>query len=248
MTLVNRRHFFYGTLLAGAAPVVGYGSTPSLKAAGFKSPNEKLNIAAIGVGGRASANISGCASENFVAFADPDDAAAAPIYKKYEKAAKYKDFRQMLDKEAGNIDAVIVSTPDHVHAVAAYKAMERGKHVYVEKPLAKTVWECRFLTEAAKKFGVATQMGNQGYSNAGARIAAEIIWSGEIGDVTEVHCWTDSPIWDQGIDNCRLRRRSLPRSIGIRGSGPLQCAPTARHIARSPGAAGTISEAERSAT
>lgn len=197
----SRRHFFYGALLAGAVPSGGFGSTPSLKQLGFKSPNQKLNIAAIGAGGRATANIAGCSGENIVAFADPDESRAAPTYKQYEKATRYKDFRRMLDKESGNIDAVIVTTPDHTHAVAVYAVMQRGKHVYCEKPLAHTIWEAQFLAEAAEKLGVATQMGNQGYSFEGERIAAEIIWSGEIGDVKEVHCWTDRPIWPQGMDS-----------------------------------------------
>jgi predicted dehydrogenase len=196
----SRRRFFFGALLAGAVPAGGFGSTPSLTRLGYKSPNEKLNLAAIGAGGRATANIAGCApTENMVAFADPDDNSVAETYKRYEKAAKYRDFRRMLDKEGGTIDAVIITTPDHTHAVAANWCMERGKHVYLEKPLTRTIWEARFLSEAAAKYKVATQMGNQGYSFEGARIAAEIIWSGEIGAVKEVHCWTDRPIWDQGI-------------------------------------------------
>jgi predicted dehydrogenase len=195
----SRRHFFYGALLAGAVPTDGFGSTQSLKAVRYRSPNELLNIAAIGAGGRATANISGCASENIVAFADPDDRSAVGTYKQHPKATTYKDFRRMLDKESG-IDAVIISTPDHFHAVAAYWSMQLGKHVYCEKPLAHTIWEARFLAEAAQKYNVATQMGNQGYSYDGERIAAEIIWSGEIGEVKEVHCWTDRPIWAQGMD------------------------------------------------
>ena len=198
---ISRRRFvFLGTLAAGALPLRGFGSVLSLTRAGYKSPNEKLNIAFIGAGGRAEINIAGCApTENIVAFADPDDRNAAHSYELYPKATRYRDFRRMLDKEAGNIDAVVVTTPDHTHAVAALWCMERGKHVYVEKPLTHTIWEARVLTEAATKYKVATQMGNQGYSNDGARIAAEIIWSDEIGDVKEVHCWTDRPIWDQGI-------------------------------------------------
>jgi predicted dehydrogenase len=191
---MTRRHFFYGSLLAGAVPQGGFGSTPSLKALGFKSPNEKLNVASIGAGGRAASDIGGVApTEHIVALADPDDRTAANTFKNFEKAAKYKDFRKMLDKEK-DIDAVIVAIPDHMHACAAMWAMERGKHVYVEKPLTRTIWEARLLTEAAAKYKVATQMGNQGYSNEGARLAAEIIWSGEIGNVTEVHAWTNRPI------------------------------------------------------
>ncbi len=194
----SRRYFFYGSLLAGTIPAGGFGATPSLKAAGYKSPNEKLNIAAIGAGGRAASDIAGVASENLVAFCDVDEKRAADVYKKYPNAPKYKDFRQMLDKER-DIDAVTIAIPDHMHGTAAMWAMQRGKHVYCEKPLTHTVWEARMLTEAAKKYGVATQMGNQGYSNEGARIASEILWSGEIGDVTEVHAWTDRPIWPQGV-------------------------------------------------
>jgi predicted dehydrogenase len=190
---ISRRYFFFGTL-AAAVPVAGFGST------GYKSPNEKLNIACIGAGGRAPTNIAGCsATENIVALADVDEASAAATYKQYPKQPKYRDYRQMLDKEGGNIDAVIITTPDHTHSEIATVCMERGKHVYVEKPLTKTVWEARHLAEAAQKYKVATQMGNQGYSYDGTRIASEIIWSGAIGNVTEVRAWTDRPIWDQGI-------------------------------------------------
>jgi hypothetical protein len=196
---LSRRYFFYGSLLAGALPAGGFSSTPSLKRLGYKSPNEKLNIAAIGAGGRAEQNIIGVESENIVAFADPDSNRAANIFGWFEKVPKYTDFRKMLDKEGGNIDAVLVTTPDHTHTVAALACMERGKHVYVEKPLARTVWETRLLMGAAVKYGVATQMGNQGYSCEGERIASEILWSGEIGNVTEVHGWTNRPIWPQGM-------------------------------------------------
>jgi predicted dehydrogenase len=197
---ISRRHFFFGTLLAGAIPASGWGSVRSLKALGYKSPNEKLNIACIGAGGRATADIAGVSSENIVAFADPDSVRSADSFQKYPNAAKYGDFRQMFDKEEKNIDAVTIAIPDHMHATAAMWAMERGKHVYCEKPLTHTPWEARMLTEAAARYNVATQMGNQGYSNDGARIAAEIIWSGEIGNVTEVHAWTNRPIWPQGMN------------------------------------------------
>jgi hypothetical protein len=196
---ISRRYFFYGSLLAGAVPSGGFGSTPSLPALGYKSPNEILNIASVGSAGRPFEDLQGCSSENIVAIADVDDTVAAPAYKRWEKAARYRDFRKMLDKEGKNIDAVIVGCPDHMHGMAAMWAMERGKHVYVEKPLVRTVAEARMLTEAAVKYKVATQMGNQGYSNEGARVAAEIVWSGEIGNVTEVHAWTSRPIWPQGI-------------------------------------------------
>jgi hypothetical protein len=195
----TRRHFFFGSLLAGAIPTAGFGSVPSLRTLGYKSPNEKLNIASIGAGGKASSDISGCSNENIVALCDVDDARAAGKFKQYEKVPKYKDFRKMLDEQGANIDAVIIAIPDFMHATAAMWAMERGKHVYVQKPLTRTIWEARQLQDAAAKYRVATQMGNQGYSNEGTRQAAEMIWAGEIGAVAEVHAWTNRPIWPQGV-------------------------------------------------
>ena len=197
---ITRRYFFYGSLLAGAVPLAGFGSEPSLKRLGYKSPNEKLNIASIGAGGKAADDIRNCAgTENIVTLCDVDEKRAEKVYAQHPSVPKYKDYRAMLDKEDRNIDAVIVTIPDHMHAVAAIAAMERGKHVYVQKPLAHTVWECRELLKAAEKYGVATQMGNQGYSNEGTRQCAEMIWSGAIGNVTEVHAWTNRPAWPQGI-------------------------------------------------
>ncbi len=195
----SRRHFFYGALLAGAVPAGGFGSVPSLTGLGYRSPNEKLNIAFIGAGGRAGENLPFVERENVVALADPDAKRAEKNFAKYDKTPKFSDFRKMLDKEGKNIDAVMVAIPDHMHATAAMWSMERGKSVYVEKPLTRTVWEARQLREAAIKYKVATQMGNQGTSNEGARQACEIIWSGEIGNVTEVHCWTNRPSWPQGM-------------------------------------------------
>jgi predicted dehydrogenase len=197
-TSVSRRHFFYGSLLAGAVPAAGFGSAPSLKQLGYKSPNEKLNIAAIGSGGKGQTDIPACAeTENIVALCDPDSARAERMFKRFESVPKYKDFRVMLDKEK-SIDAVTVSCPDHMHGIASMWAMERGKHVYCQKPLTRTVWEARQLAAAAAKYKVATQMGNQGYSNPGTRDCCEIVWSGMIGEVKEVHAWTNRPVWPQG--------------------------------------------------
>lgn len=196
----TRRHFFYGSLLAGAVPTGGYGTIPSLKAMGYKSPSEKLNFAAIGSGGQGASNLSAAApTENIVALCDVDDRRAAATYQRYPNAAKYRDFRKMLDKEAANIDAVIIATPDHMHGICAMWCMERNKHVYVQKPLVRTVWEARQLRAAAARYKVATQMGNQGYSNEGTRQCAEMVWNGDIGSVTEVHAWTDRPLWPQGL-------------------------------------------------
>jgi len=194
----GRRHFFFGSLLAGAIPQGGFGSTPSLSRLGYKSPNEKLNIAAIGAGGKGNNDIEGCSGENIVALCDVDERQAARKFKQYPKAPKYKDFRRMLDAEK-SVDAVTISIPDHMHAAAAIWAMERGKHVYVQKPLVRTIWEARRMLEAANRYGVATQMGNQGYSNEGTRQCAEAIWAGDIGDVREVHAWTNRPLWPQGL-------------------------------------------------
>ena len=198
MPTLSRRHFLFGTLLAGAVPRAGFGSVPSLKLLGYQSPNEKLNIAGIGAGGRATGVLGAFSGENIVALADVDWARGADGFKRWEKAARYKDYRQMLDKEK-SIDAVTVITPDHGHAAQALAAMQRGKHVYVEKPLTRTPWEARLLTEAAAKYKVATQMGNQGYSHEATRVAAEIIWSGEIGEVTEVHSFRGRAGWPQGM-------------------------------------------------
>jgi predicted dehydrogenase len=198
-TISRRRFFFFGTVLAGAIPIRGFGSVPSLKALGYQSPNEKLNIAGIGAGGQAFSDLRQCETENIVALADVDSVRGQPGFERYDKAAKYKDFRQMLDKEGKRIDAVVIGIPDHMHTVAALWCMERGKGVYVEKPLTRIATEARLLTRAAQRYRVATQMGNQGYSHEATRVACEIVWSGEIGDVREVHAWQGSPSWPQGM-------------------------------------------------
>jgi hypothetical protein len=194
----SRRYFFFGSLLAGAVPAGGFGSTPSLSRLGFKSYNEKLNIAAIGMGTRGPQILRGVAlTENIVALCDVDDVRAARGFEAYQKAKKYRDFRKMIETEGKNIDAVMIATPDHTHTPTAMFAMEHGKHVYCEKPLTRTVWEARLLASAAAKYKVATQMGNQGYSHEATRTAAEILWSGEIGEVRQVHSWT-GPIYGGG--------------------------------------------------
>ncbi len=188
---ISRRYFFFGSLLAGAIPAGGFGSTASLKTLGYKSVLDKINIAGIGVGSRGAADLVPMAvSENIVALCDVNDDYAAKTFAKYPKAKKYKDFRKMLEAEAKNIDGVVIGTPDHSHTPVALAAMQAGKHVYCEKPLTRTVWEARLLRDAARKYNVATQMGNQGYSHEGTRTCAEILWSGAIGNVKEVHAWT----------------------------------------------------------
>ena len=197
---LSRRYFFFGSLLTGAVPAGGYGAVSSLKAMGYKSPNDTLNIASIGSGGRPMQVLEGATTENIVAFADVDWERGAEGFTRYPKAKRYKDFRKMLDKSGKDIDAVVVGTPDHNHAHCALACMQEGKHVYVEKPLTRTAWEARFLQQAASHYGVATQMGNQGYSHDATRVACEILWSGEIGDVKEVHAWTRVAVWPQGME------------------------------------------------
>ncbi|MFH1718169.1 MAG: Gfo/Idh/MocA family oxidoreductase [Planctomycetota bacterium] len=163
------------------------------------SPNEKLNIAGIGVGGRGAGDLDEVGAENIVALCDVDDKYAAKTFNRYPNAKKYRDFREMLDREK-SIDAVIVATPDHTHAVIAMAAIKMGKHVYCEKPLAHSIYEVRKLTEAARQAKVATQLGNQGQASEGTRLVCEFIWDGAIGPVREVHSWSNRPISPRGID------------------------------------------------
>src|ERR1700722_4611735 len=199
---VSRRHFFYGTLLAGAVPAGGFGSVPALPSLGHKPFGEKLNVAVIGCGPQGTADMTAAAhAENIVAVCDVDENRAAAAQKRYEKATKYKDYRVMLDKEGKNIDAAIIAVPDFMHATVALACMERGKHVYVEKPLTTTAWEARLLRDAALKYKVATQMGNQGFSHESIRVTAEMVWSGAIGDVTEVHISTSPGTHPTGLQS-----------------------------------------------
>lgn len=153
------------------------------------SPNEKLNLAGIGVGGRGGADVMGCASENFVALCDVDERRAAGTFKKFPKAKLYRDFRKMFDEMGKQIDAVVVGTPDHTHALPSLMAMRMGKHCYCEKPLAHTVQEVRTMIETAKKNKVATQMGTQIHAGDNYRRVVELVQCGAIGPVAEVHVW-----------------------------------------------------------
>jgi len=211
---ISRRYFFYGTLLAGAIPKGGFGSTPSLSAAGYKSFNDKLNVACVGLGLRGPQILVGAAaSENIVALCDVDSVKLDRAAETYPKAARYKDFRQMLEKEGKNLDAVMVATPDHLHAPISLACMQHGKHVYCEKPLTPTVWENRLLADAASKYKVATQMGNQGFNHEGTKTACEIVWSGEIGDVREVHAWTASGGVQPDIPETGLPGEQIPPTL-----------------------------------
>ncbi|MCB0730697.1 MAG: Gfo/Idh/MocA family oxidoreductase [Ignavibacteriae bacterium] len=166
---------------------------------GFVAPSDKLNIACIGIGGKGETDAEAMENENVVALCDVDEIRGAKTREKYPNARFYDDFRVLLDKEK-NVDALTISTPDHTHAIIALSAIQLGKHVYVQKPLTHTVYEARKLAEAAKRYNVVTQMGNQGHAGEGARLVNEWIADGAIGDVKEVHTWTNRPIWPQGIE------------------------------------------------
>ena len=166
-------------------------------------PSERVNIAGIGCGGMGGGDIASLTKlgANYVALCDVDETRAAGTFNAHPNARRYKDFRVMLDKEAKNIDAVNVGTPDHTHAVAAMAAIKAGKHVYVQKPLTHTLHECRELTKAARAAKVMTSMGNQGHASEGSRLTNEWIQTGLIGEVREVHVWSDraGKHWKQGI-------------------------------------------------
>ncbi len=187
--------------LMGAAAVAAFHFVPGhvLGGAGQSSANNKLNIAGIGIGGRGEGDLDECGSENIVALCDVDEAYAARVFKKYPNARKWHDFRKMLDEQQ-DIDAVVIATPDHLHAVIAMAAIKHGKHVYCEKPLTHCIWEARQLAEAAREAGVATQLGNQGQASEGNRLVSELIWDGAIGPVREVHAWCNRYISPRGID------------------------------------------------
>ena len=196
----SRRNFIKNAAIAGAAFTI----VPRyvIGGNGYLAPSDKLYVAGIGAGGKGTSDIASFAKSGKAEIAflcDVDDRRAETSRKNFPKAKYYKDYREMLDKESKNMDAVSVSTPDHQHAVQAMAAMQLGKHVYVQKPLTHDIYEARMLTEAAVKYKVVTQMGNQGASGDGVRQMREWYNAGTIGDVTEVYCWTNRPVWPQGI-------------------------------------------------
>ena len=213
---LTRRAFLAATTTTAAIGVVGCATGPNLARVVPRkiSPNEKANVAAIGAGGKGNSDIMNCRHENVVALCDVDWSRAEEAFYRLPKAKQYKDYRRMLDEMGDEIDACTVSTPDHTHAPAAYMAMCRGIHVYVQKPLCHTVAETRLLAEVARKTGVATQMGNQGQARDDVRELREMIWSGAIGDIHTVHVWTDRPgkVWPQGIPE-PLPKAPIPRKL-----------------------------------
>jgi len=194
-TVASRRAFTIGAATAAAAAAAGpgffathgYGQPPA------EGPADTLNVAVVGLGGQGGANLKSVKSQNIVALCDVDDVRAGKAYEQHPGATKFTDFRKMFDALEKQIDAVVISTPDHTHFHPAWWAMERGKHVYLEKPLAHEVEEVRRLTEAARKKGLATQLGSQRHTLKGLRDGVEIVKSGLLGTIKEVHSWIASP-------------------------------------------------------
>lgn len=201
---MSRRQFMGGAAVASAAFMV----LPShvLGLGGAKSPNEKLNIAGIGIGGQGGHVISQLTGENIVALCDVDSGHAGGVFRRFPDAKIHKDFRKMLEQQK-DIDAVVVATPDHLHAIISITAMKLGKHVYCEKPLTHSVWESRQMSRIAREQKVATQMGNSGQASEDTRRLCEFILDDAIGPVREAHVWTDRPsnglfneYWPQGVE------------------------------------------------
>ncbi|MBN1927329.1 MAG: Gfo/Idh/MocA family oxidoreductase [Prolixibacteraceae bacterium] len=195
---ISRRKFLGNTALAAAGLTILPGRV--ISGFGHIAPSDKLNVAVVGIGGVGNANLKRVApTENIVALCDVDWKYSKHVFDENPGAKRFKDFRKMYDEMGKEIDAVIVATADHTHAIVAAQAMEMGKHVYVQKPLTHTVYESRLLTRLAEKNKVATQMGNQGASGDGVRQTCAWLWNGEIGEVTKVEAFTDRPIWPQGL-------------------------------------------------
>lgn len=207
---LSRRKFLKNVSLATA----GVSIVPShvISGLGYTAPSDKLNIAGIGVGGMGRSNLRNMNTQNIVALADVDWSYSKKTFDDYPNAKRYKDYRIMLEEMDKDIDAVMISTPDHTHYVSTKDSMSAGKHVYVQKPLTHSVYESRKLTELAETTGVATQMGNQGNSSDDMRKVCEWIWNGEIGEVTKVDAWTDRPIWPQGLER-PTEKKTVPDTL-----------------------------------
>lgn len=195
----SRRKFIRNSALAGSAFFI---VPRHVMGRGFVAPSDKLLVAGVGVGGKGAGDISMFAKSGNAEIAflcDVDDRPGAKARQKYPKAKFYKDWRELLEKESKNFDAVSVSTPDHTHAIVAFHAMQLKKHVYVQKPLTHDIWESHMLGEAAERYKVVTQMGDQGSSNDGVRDLKEWYEAGLIGEIESVQCWTNRPVWPQGL-------------------------------------------------
>ncbi|MCQ2393534.1 MAG: Gfo/Idh/MocA family oxidoreductase [Kiritimatiellae bacterium] len=194
----SRREFIGAAAFAGAFAALG-GSTGAAPCLGQLVKGRKINIACVGCGGKGWVDINGVAGENIVGLCDVDYNRAKKTFQRFPNAKTFIDWREMLLTLKDQIDAVVVSTPDHMHFPIAMMAMEMGKHVYVQKPIAHTVTEARLMLEQARRHKVMTQMGNQGRCGEGTRLIKEWFDAGALGDVKEVHIWTNRPVWPQNI-------------------------------------------------
>lgn len=240
MSNISRRDF----LKTGAAAIAGFTIAPSSilgKSHGHKAPSDKLNIAVVGIGGMGHANINAVKNtENIVALCDVNWDYAKGVFEEFPNAKRYWDYRKMYEEMNKTIDAVIIATADHTHAIITADAMTLGKHVYCQKPLTHSVYESRLLTKLAASTGVATSMGNQGSSWDGTQQVCDWIWNGEIGEVTKVECATDRPIWPQGLNAPRKSgsdtRHSQLGSVHRTGkTQSVQCSLSALELARMVG-------------
>ena len=211
MSNSTRRSF----LQRGAAAAAAFSIVPGSilgKTHGYTAPSDKLNIAAVGIGGMGNANLKNMETENIVALCDVDWRYAKPVFDRLPNAKKYWDYRKMYDEMGDSIDAVLVATADHTHAIVSDDALTMGKGVYCQKPLTHSVYESRLLTKLADKYNVATQMGNQGASGEGVNLVTEWIQNGEIGEITKVECATNRPIWPQGL-NAPEKADKIPSTL-----------------------------------
>lgn len=204
------RRDFLKTSIAGVSALTILPSTV-VSGLGHPAPVDKLNIAAIGIGGVGYRNLTNLQNENIVALCDVDATYGKKAFRKWSNARQYVDFREMLDREKG-IDGVVIATPDHTHAVAAMAAMQLQKHVYVQAPMAHAIFEMRRMNETARVFNVVSQVGNQSASASEVKEICELLWSGAIGEITEVHAWTSHPHLDPNREYAR-RDQKEPKDL-----------------------------------
>ena len=203
----TRREFIQQTAALGA---VAMSSSMASTSRAATSPNEKLNLAFIGVGNRGGANFNSLKHQNVVALCDVDGHMAKKVFEQYPDVPKFVDYRQMLDKLHNQIDGVVISTPDHTHFHPAYQSLQLGKHIYLEKPLAHSLWETRTLCELAREKGVATQLGVQRHTLKNMRHSVAMIQEGAVGTVSEVYCWVSG---DRGMPPLPTDKPSVPSHL-----------------------------------
>ena len=205
----SRRAFLETMSKAGAAIAAGPMLVPRhvLGGPGLRAPSDTVSVACVGVGGMGKYNLEAMEDAQVAALCDVDWDFTAPVFETYPEAARYQDYRRMLDEMSSQIDGVVIATPDHTHALITLAAMQSGLHVYTQKPLTWSVWESRQLGIAAERYDVVTQMGNQGRSSNALREIAEHVKAGTIGEVSQVHVWTNRPIWPQGMDMPSVLKR-----------------------------------------